>query len=255
MLPPQQLSAVLSWLSKDGPFWDDERAHSADSWLQRDAHTLVTDTAVGEAAWKTHQGEMAELVSFKPSSWAYSPVRVTCHQELELALWHCDIPNHLELDTVRAAIQSRRAPMKTWADLQLYAMADCPHLVFSQQAFERLFSEPFAAGPAQQLLERLAVLDDLKRSCGPEGFTPQAQQRYQNHFFGDKSWFSDSSVSEKREFEKELTFWHPLKAGEKVFAPWHGKVKTPQLRIHFTFPITDSEPLLVLYVGPKITKR
>ena len=35
----------------------------------------------------------------------------------------------------------------------------------------------------------------------------------------------------------------------------HGKVKTPQIRIHFSWPITASTPLYVVYVGYKITKK
>ena len=40
---------ILAWLTKLGPFWDDSRAHSADDYLAS-GETIVTDTAVGEAA-------------------------------------------------------------------------------------------------------------------------------------------------------------------------------------------------------------
>jgi hypothetical protein len=42
---------------------------------------------------------------------------------------------------------------------------------------------------------------------------------------------------------------------EKIFCTWHGKVKTPQYRIHFSWPISAVAPLYVVYIGPKITKR
>lgn len=78
---------------------------------------------------------------------------------------------------------------------------------------------------------------------------------FQLHFTGDKAWFSDSSSTEKSDFRKELTFRHPMNAGEYLFCTWHGKVKTPQLRIHFSWPIRASDPLYVVYIGPKITKQ
>ena len=40
-----------------------------------------------------------------------------------------------------------------------------------------------------------------------------------------------------------------------LFCPWHGKVQTPQLRVHFSYPIRANEPLYIVYVGPKLTKR
>ena len=42
----------------------------------------------------------------------------------------------------------------------------------------------------------------------------------------------------------------------KLFCPWHGKVSTRTLRIHFSpGQIRASDPLYVVYVGPKLTKR
>ena len=84
--------------------------------------------------------------------------------------------------------------------------------------------------------------------------TPEGQRIYQDHFTGNKSWFSDSSDTEKDAFEAELTFHHPNQQGARLFCAWHGKVKSPQLRIHFSWPIPGGAPLYVVYVGPKITR-
>lgn len=85
--------------------------------------------------------------------------------------------------------------------------------------------------------------------------TPEGHTLYQKHFTGDKAWFSDSSDTEKARFKNELIFKHPANPNEVLFCPWHGKVKTPQLRIHFSWPIREDQPLYIVYVGPKITKR
>lgn len=72
---------------------------------------------------------------------------------------------------------------------------------------------------------------------------------------GRGATFTDSSDSEKSEFKKEMTFDNPLDAKRTLFCPWHGKVQTPQLRVHFSYPICADEALFVVYVGPKLTKR
>ena len=51
-----------------------------------------------------------------------------------------------------------------------------------------------------------------------------------------------------------MTFKHPTDASKTLFCPWHGKVQTPQLRVHFSWPVRADEPLYIVYVGPKITK-
>ncbi len=102
-------------------------------------------------------------------------------------------------------------------------------------------------------------LDTLNKSCGcfdEKGKrTAEGDQIYADHFTGEKAWFSDSSSREKNMFRPELTFRHPEQLDEYLFCPWHGKVKTPQIRIHFSWPIAANAPVYIVYVGPKITKR
>lgn len=42
--------ALMQWLTQYGPFWEDMRHHGPDDWLECNGN-IVTDTAVGEAAW------------------------------------------------------------------------------------------------------------------------------------------------------------------------------------------------------------
>ncbi|EGR2914004.1 hypothetical protein DNG97_24050 [Vibrio parahaemolyticus] len=102
----------------------------------------------------------------------------------------------------------------------------------------------------------LLVLDKINVSFNGAGERNEEGHRiYQEHFTGDKAWFSDSSDTEKREFKEALTFKHPENNGESIFCTWHGKVKTPQIRIHHSWPITKDAPLYILYIGPKLTKK
>ena len=129
-------------------------------------------------------------------------------------------------------------------------------ITFSTDTFKSLLGYPFLPGVAQRIIERLEVLEKLKNSVDSSGNrTTEGHRLYQEHFTGDKAWFSDSSDTEKRDFKSELTFKHPGKDGSSLFCTMHGKIKTPQIRIHFTLPSQTDPELYVVYIGPKITKR
>ena len=72
--------AAMLWLTKGGPFWDDIRRHGGSDFLECGAD-VVTDTAIGEAAYQTLHGLECGLVSFTPSDWNYSPIIVIWHRE------------------------------------------------------------------------------------------------------------------------------------------------------------------------------
>ena len=100
------------------------------------------------------------------------------------------------------------------------------------------------------------LLDRLARAFDADGArTSEGHRIYQDHFTGDRGSFSDSSDSEKRDFREALTFRRPDDTGESLFCTWHGKVRRPALRVHFSWPIRFGEPVYVVYAGPKITKR
>ncbi len=167
-----------------------------------------------------------------------------------------EVLNHWEPDKVEAVLQNAPIPLTSWAELEKTAAAQCRNLTFSVDCFEPLLGHPFARGTAQRVLLRLITLDRLRSYVDQDGErTPEGQRLYEDHFTGEKAWFSDSSETEKYQFRTKLTFQHPARDGEFLFCPWHGKVKTSQLRIHFTWPASAAEPLYVVYVGPKITKR
>lgn len=67
--------AIRSWLTQNGPFWEDARIHSPDEWLEFNGG-IVTDTAVGEAAWCQLNGIDRELISVSPSNWTISPLPI-----------------------------------------------------------------------------------------------------------------------------------------------------------------------------------
>ena len=248
--------ALMLWLGRHGPFWEDAREHGGDDYLDcfKYEDSIVTDTAVGEAAFCTLHGLHRGLVSVIPSSWRFSPVPVEFHEDDGAR--SIEVRNYWDAGELEADLVEEEPPLGSWKALAAAARTCCRDLTLSPDSFEPLRGHPFHEGAADRVLLRLMVLQEMRNcfdGCGER--TAEGNRPYQKHFTGEKAWFSDSSRSEKRDFSNELTFPHPSVRGEWPSCTWHGKVKWPQLRIHFSWPNRPAEPLYVVYVGPKITKR
>jgi hypothetical protein len=246
--------ALMSWLTQHGPFWMDQRQHGSGDYLEckRD---IVTDTAVGEAAWCRFMGIDRELVSIAPSAWEFSPITVDLIVGTDEKKT-IDVANHWELADFEEILRVAPIPLSSWAQLAQQAVSDCSNLTFSADAFTPFDGHPFVPGGAKQMLTVLARLNHF-RSCFDENGqrTPEGNEMYQNFFTGSGAIFTDSSDSEKTKFKNEMTFRHPGDADKTLFCTWHGKVKTGQLRVHFSYPARADEPLYIVYLGPKITKQ
>jgi len=254
-MPLEKRLAWIQWLTRLGPYWTDDRSHDGEEWLECGADNLVTDSAIGEAAFCRFHGAEREIVSFSPSIWVDQNIDVRwCRSGLEPC--SISIVNHIERRTVDARISKLPKPFSSWESLRDHAVRLCPRLSFTEDAFVPFAGVPYSHGAATQLLIRFQLLDKF-RSCfdGEGNRTAEGDRIYQENFTGKKAWFSDSSDTEKREFNNEMTFAHPEQKGKYLQCTWHGKVKTPQLRLHFSWPITANKPVYVVYVGPKITKR
>lgn len=246
--------ALMQWFGRHGPYWEDVRHHTVEDYLEYKGE-LVTDTALGEAAFGVMHGQERRLASLTPSAFELSPLSV---------IWTADggqtraaeVHNHWAVQELETALRGAPPAIDSWEQLADACQAQCDALTFLEDCFDSLRGHPFVDGAAKQILVLLDVLHRFARCFDPAGHrTPEGQRLYQDHFTGGKAWFSDSSQGEKNEFKNELTFQHPGALDETLFCTWHGKVKTPQIRIHFSWPVKADEPLYVVYVGPKITKR
>ena len=253
-LSMEERRGVMQWITRHGPFWEDVRVHGPNDWLECNGE-VVTDTAVGEAAYRCLNGIGTHLVSLLPSSWDFSPAVVKWRREATEDR-QIEVVNYRAADELENALRVAPVEIASWEALANEAGTRYTHLTFSKNCFDPLNGHPFALTVAQHILRRLEVLERLKCCFDPEGKRTRAgHELYQKHFTGKHAWFSDSSDTEKRDFRKELTFPHP-NGGKPLFCPWHGKVRgTPPIRIHFSWPVRADEPLYVVYVGPKITQR
>lgn len=254
LLPRSERSVVLQWLTQRGPFWEDSRVHGSHDWIEVSGE-IVTDSAVGEAAFAQIFGLNRKLVSFSPSSWNSTPISATLvkdgHPQTDI-----EISNYWTSESVQALLDTEPERTDSWAALSSLVIRTCSELTFAENTFSPLEGHPFVPSAAERIRVLLYVLNKFKTCFDNEGKrSAEGHRLYGDHFTGDKAWFSDSSDSEKIDFLEDLTFPHPVIPYKHIFCPFHGKVKTPQLRIHFTWPVRAGEPLYVAYVGPKLTKR
>ena len=246
--------SLLAWLTK-GPFLEDALEHSPGLWLEVDGE-IVTETAVGEAAHCSTLGLDRRLVSLAPSQWERSPVTVTMLLDDGTTNIPIPVENYWTPADLETALQAAEPPISDWPRLEVVCRAKFQLLHFSAECFRHLDGLSFVPAAANRIISLLEILDQLMGAADDQGQHPSERNRLlREHFNGARAWFSDSSDTEKREFEQKLTFPHPDKPGEYLFCPWHGKVNQPPFRIHFSWPESDGEPLYVVYVGEKRTKK
>lgn len=246
-LTPEKKRAFMSWLDKQGPFWDDARKHDQDDYLTS-GDEIVTDTSVGEAAYCSDRGIDRRLVSLAPSEWNYSPIVVTFTDTAT----DIEVANYWELASLKTDLLPS---IKTCEQLEKVSKIIFRRLQFSEDSFSYL-RKRFVPAMVAKIISRLEVLDDL---MGDRDSTVDwmSMPTFQNFFTRDNDWFSDSSPSEKNDpwDRQKLSFKHPDGSGRTLFCPWHGKYEHLEYpyRIHFSWPLKAGEPLDVVYVGPKLT--
>lgn len=252
------IQQVVNLLSKRGPFWSENRRHSEDDYFAY-RNEVVTDTAIAEAAWcvANHQQD-CHTVSFKPSNFNSSPLSVVWHQSTSNVL-PVDVQNFWDVATLTTFLKNSLKPPTSWEELIQQCINEYPHLTFADDLLDPLDSEPFSEAIAKRVRELLSILDELNTCFGEDGkLNRRGQEIKRNYFEREEALFTDSSDSEKHDFRDEMIFKKPNSStGETISCPFHGKIKMgKQYRIHFKWPKEQpTDPLYVVYIGPKITKR
>lgn len=251
-----QRRAVMSWLTRGGPFWEDQNRHGRDDWIESDGE-VVTDSAVGEAAYRCINGVSTGLISLAPSDWNTSPVSVAWRLSDEPTDQRSvEVENWWDAGSLEAVLERTAPPLASWSQLAEVAERRFDRLRFSDGCFKPVTGLPFAKCSADRLAVCFAILNRLA-GCFDENQarTREGQRIVDQHFKGARALFSDSAETEKQKFKRQLTFDDPRKPGERALFGWHGKVTHQTIRFHFSWPILADEPVYIVYVGPKITKR
>ncbi len=248
--------SVMQWVDRSGPFWDIDRKHDQNDYFECKGD-VVTDTAIGEAAYRSLHGARWDLVSAVPSEWDFSPVEVVWRRETGLDDWTARLENWRNPDSLEKELQSAAPPLQSWDDLQNVSTKRFKNLTFASDCFKPLEGFPFADATANRCMRLLDILDRFACAFDSDGKrTREGHDIFERYFKGGKNaWFSDSSDTEKRDFAKALKFPHPKYRGKTLSCPWHGKARHMHFRLHFSWPIRAGEPVYVVYIGPKLTKR
>jgi len=251
--PPTLKRQLLSWVNKHGPFWEDYRVAHEDDYFE--CHGIdVTDQGLGECARRAMKKLAVCSYSFT-GQFNHSPITIQ-HGLVEEPMGSYDINNIWTADAlITSARQSLPVP-ENWAEAIERLIEEYPCLTLSNLIFEQMAPVPYSLGNYYSIRERFRVLENYLDSRDDVGrHTKESNEILINYFQGEKSWFSDSSESEYREFENALSFKDLFNHDIKLF-PFHGKIKTPQLRIHFEWPIApECRKIQIVYIGPKLTKR
>lgn len=241
---------VLTWLSKAGPFWDDERHSNPDDYFHFE-ETDVTDQGLGEAARRRIGLIDAGAFSFPDSGnrFTRTPLRVG-HGLPEEPLAEIDVPNWWDVSNLAVAATPRP---ESWTEMLDTARIRFQRLKFSEAINRDLRSVPFHGGIVDLIFERLSVLEAIAdETMDARGsLSSRGKELIQEHFVGKKAQFS----SENPRRVSDLSFPDPDNPNTQLFCPWHGKVKMGQFRIHFEWPRPENQQdIKVAYIGPKITK-
>jgi hypothetical protein len=248
---------VMIWIDKDGPFIEDNRISDPGEYLSltEQKNEVVTDTGVGEAAFRQFRGFDTSLVSFIPSNYNYTPIEVCWHHN-DSNVEICELLNFWEAKKLENYLQTRQSPPSSWQDMINQLPSRFPNLTFLNKLDVFLNREPFDIYIVERVLVLLDVLNQLKASFDDQGKrTQNGEELLNNYFRRQNALFSDASDQEKNDpnLRSRMIFSDP--DGHQLECFWHGKIRHREYRIHFTYPITYNQPLYIAYIGPKLTKK
>ena len=248
--------AILQWITSRGPFIEDNLTEEKDN-LFTFSDKDVTYLGLGEAARRVKASIPAATFSFVPGSvynFATSPLRVM-HGFEGLIYGTYNIPNFWTFEALQHAIETGPPHPTSWNEMLKYADKRFTRLSIGMDTETVLRRQPFSRSLCSNVLQLLSVLDEIRRCADPGGALNEAgEQLRQKYFVGRLAWFSDESEDNKRNFRSDMTFKDPNEPNESLTCFWHGKIQTPQFRIHFEWPI-KGETIKVPYIGPKISKK
>jgi hypothetical protein len=245
---------ALDWIDSRGPFLDEDTQIVPDNYFEY-LGVDVTNEGAGEAARRLLNGADAATYSFEGGGSDYTPLPID-HGVPEDRFGTISVQNFWSLVALRDSALTAVATVTNWEQAISYARLKFPGLLFSDNLLDFLKRETFTVQLVENIFTKLSKLQEFVDSRNADGTNSEHTDRLISaHFSGEKTWFTDESDTNKRKFAEQLTFIDPLEVKAKIFCPFHGKIKTPQYRIHFPWPLVPGDKRLrIVYIGPKITK-
>lgn len=256
-LSRDEKNSFFLWLANQGPFIDDSRTAEVDDLFFYENFD-VTDQGLGEAARRLKLGMPAVSYSFFPGltrQFDSSPLAIIQGWD-ENIIAQIDLQNFWDAHLLADALAKAQPEPGNWIEVVAQARQTFPNLCIADYIVERLRRTPFSLSLSKNISDLLKVLNDIKGEMDAHGNVSDAGvYLIQEYFVGENAWFSDESDRNKDDFSADMTFRDPI-TGQKLTCYWHGKIQTPQFRIHFEWPVKDFlNGIKVCYIGPKISKR
>ncbi len=247
---------VLSWLTRAGPFWEDDRLINEGDYFEYCGED-VTHQGLAEAARRGLTGVEASTFSFTGGRHDFRAPSVGVLGLVGDDIKDFDVANLWDVSELERAAQAARPEPRRWTDAIDEARRRFgQRLIIADDIEEPLRAEPFNRYVVQRTFELLAVLDAIVAESNEQGgLSPRGVELINQYFVGEKAWFTAESHSNMHQFAQELKFRDPADKSNTLVCGWHGKIKTPQYRIHFEWPRPPGQrEIKVVYIGPKITK-
>lgn len=253
-----QKKVILLWVTKQGPFWEDEQTHSENDYVTIDGREeLFNGDTICELTVLRLKNTESCLVSILPSSWCINPLNAIYHHDDENSD-NVAITNFWKIDTFSNFLDSIGYNIVSWDQLEQYCNDIFSNLTFSKVCFRPLFKLPFIKTACDKIINQLSILNDLCINVDDNGaLNAKGNELHDKYFVGDNALFTDSSETEKRDYKNSLTFKNPDNPGEDIFCTMHGKISTRHIpiRLHFDWNNKKKKLLYVTYIGQKITKK
>jgi len=254
-LPRDEKAVILNWLGKSGPFLDDDRTDSDDDLYHLNGED-VTNLGAAEAARQCQKYNDGRLLSLNNETFKKTPLEVV-HGLIEEPLGSVLVRNSWSFEEVKEWADGADPEPANWVELLDVSRRRYGHLLIGDHCDEVLGGQTFYPVVSRRVLELLRVLNTISGSIDKNGkLSASGEELKEAHFVGKKAWFSSESDGNKKEFANDMTFPDPADPSRSIECFWHGKIKTPQFRVHFEWPLsTGTKIIKVTYIGPKLSKK
>ena len=244
---------IMIWVNRKGPFWCDNRIENDDDYFEYN-DIDVTDLGLGECARKSIIKQRVASYSFS-GLYDLSPLPIQ-HGIPEDNLGTYDIENLWTTEQLLESCRESIPEPTTWVEALEQLEQTFPKLIFSIHLIEQVATLPFNLTVYHRMKALCRVLEDYLDSRNERGeSTGKTVEILNEHFRGRKAWFSDETDDDIRDFEHQLKFIDTRDDTKKKYS-FHGKIKTPQVRVYFEWPIPSGQrDIQIVYFGPKITKK
>lgn len=220
----------------------------------------VTDQGLGEVSRRTLVGTDASAFSFTGSylNFSFTPLLIQ-HGLAEAPLGMVEAINYWEHTQLEEALKSL-VPLNCWNDVHAKIEHQFSELIISKDVMKSMLAIPFSRAVTDRIFILLNILNQLVCESDAAGkLSPRGEELLANYFSGTCGTktpiFKPETPNNRRSFKQAMTFPDPTDGSKTIFCHWHGKIQTPQTRIHFEWPRPKGQrEIKVVYIGPKISK-